>query len=509
MAMVAPRALLVTGNPDYEWLADESGHVGSIAAKEIWNALGVPDRFGFSIVDDHPHCVIPDNQIPEIEAFVEKFLLGNEDVNTNVSTTPYNTNLSPWINWDTPELTEGESYFGKSSLVYPPHLEINLDTTIVFVWKKVDGAEKYYIQISKNPDFTNIFKADSTISDTLITITDLLKGVKYYWRIQVKGTGGLGPWSEFRNFTTAISLPGVTELVSATPLPRRADYISLTWKKVEYASKYSVELSVYQDFSDIFKSVTTSDTTFNINGTKEGQKYYWRVQAKNVSGAGPWSDISEFTIIVAPTDLELERTGLNEITLTWRDRSDVEKGYVIERKHSPDITFLVIDTLQGSAEEYVDGGVEQGLTFTYRIKAIMDSAESQYSNEASLLLVGVNEDNDLPDEFSMSQNFPNPFSAKGGSASGGNPRTTIEYKIPSFVESTGINQINSSTGNQLLVTLKIYDTLGREVATLVDEQQPQGHYKVEWDASGYPSGVYLYRLNAGEYSQSKKLVFLK
>ena len=56
MAMVAPRALLVTGNPDYVWLADESGHVGSKAAKEVWNTLGVPDRFGYSIVSGHQHC---------------------------------------------------------------------------------------------------------------------------------------------------------------------------------------------------------------------------------------------------------------------------------------------------------------------------------------------------------------------------------------------------------------------------------------------------------------------
>jgi hypothetical protein len=104
MAMVAPRALFVLGNPDYEWMAEESGHVGCKAAHEVFKALGVPDRFGFSIVGGHGHCQLPNSQKPEVEAFVEKFLLGNENANTDISRSPYNTDLSPWITWDTPEL---------------------------------------------------------------------------------------------------------------------------------------------------------------------------------------------------------------------------------------------------------------------------------------------------------------------------------------------------------------------------------------------------------------------
>ncbi len=97
--MVAPRALLVLGNPDYEWLADESGYVSCKAAQKVWKTLGVPDRFGFSIVAGHGHCQLPDSQKPEVEAFVEKFLLGNKTADTNISTTPYNTDLSRWITW--------------------------------------------------------------------------------------------------------------------------------------------------------------------------------------------------------------------------------------------------------------------------------------------------------------------------------------------------------------------------------------------------------------------------
>lgn len=89
----------ISAQPSQEWLADESGYISCKAAQEVWKAFGISDRFGFSIVSDHPHCQLPEIQKPEVIAFVEKFLLGNTNANTNVVTTPYNTDLSPWIKW--------------------------------------------------------------------------------------------------------------------------------------------------------------------------------------------------------------------------------------------------------------------------------------------------------------------------------------------------------------------------------------------------------------------------
>ncbi|WP_246151680.1 endo-1,4-beta-xylanase [Rubripirellula reticaptiva] len=91
MAMVAPRALLVLGNPDYEWLADESGYVSCRAAHKVWKTFGIGDRFGFSIVGGHQHCQLPASQRPEVEAFVDKFLLGKTDANTAVTKHPFET----------------------------------------------------------------------------------------------------------------------------------------------------------------------------------------------------------------------------------------------------------------------------------------------------------------------------------------------------------------------------------------------------------------------------------
>ena len=75
-AMVCPRALLVLGNTDYRWLADESAYVSLNAARKVWERFGVADRMGWSIVDGHGHCQLPDSQVPEVQAFIDRFLLG-------------------------------------------------------------------------------------------------------------------------------------------------------------------------------------------------------------------------------------------------------------------------------------------------------------------------------------------------------------------------------------------------------------------------------------------------
>ncbi|MCQ2242731.1 MAG: hypothetical protein MJZ32_00570 [Bacteroidaceae bacterium] len=99
-ALVAPRALLVLGNTDYEWLADESGYVSCHAAHKVWEQFGIADRMGFSIVGGHMHCQLPKEQYPEVEAFVDRFLLG-KSANTNVQKAEMfkNVDYKKWMPW--------------------------------------------------------------------------------------------------------------------------------------------------------------------------------------------------------------------------------------------------------------------------------------------------------------------------------------------------------------------------------------------------------------------------
>jgi photosystem II stability/assembly factor-like uncharacterized protein len=106
--------------------------------------------------------------------------------------------------------------------------------------------------------------------------------------------------------------------------------------------------------------------------------------------------------------------------------------------------------------------------------------------------VGVDDDENItPTEFSLEQNYPNPF----------NPSTKIKYTIPSVIA--------SETKQSQMVTLKVYDVLGNEVATLVNEEKPEGVYEVEFNAEGLSSGIYLYRIHAGSFIQTMKMILLK
>ena len=102
---------------------------------------------------------------------------------------------------------------------------------------------------------------------------------------------------------------------------------------------------------------------------------------------------------------------------------------------------------------------------------------------ANKVVTTLNEENTVPSKFELMQNYPNPF----------NPSTSIEYSVPS---------------NEY-VLLKVYDLLGNEVNTLVNERQSAGNYEVNFDASNLASGIYFYRIQSGSFIQTKKLMLLK
>jgi hypothetical protein len=103
-ALVAPRAILTIGNPDIDYLSTEAGYVSMKAATEVYKALGIPERIGFSQVGGHSHCAFPSSQTDDVSAFVDKFLVGKADANTSIAKSPYNTDLTKWITWMTPAL---------------------------------------------------------------------------------------------------------------------------------------------------------------------------------------------------------------------------------------------------------------------------------------------------------------------------------------------------------------------------------------------------------------------
>ena len=142
-------------------------------------------------------------------------------------------------------------------------------------------------------------------------------------------------------------------------------------------------------------------------------------------------------------------------------------------------------TTEPKSYTFVDENLSAG-KYQYRLKQIDFDGTFEYSNTVE---VEINS----PTEFSLEQNYPNPF----------NPTTKITYTIPSTP---------LSFGEGLGVRLLVYDILGNEVATLVNEPQQPGTYEVEFNvgqAISLSSGVYYYQLRAGGFTQTKKMLLLK
>lgn len=183
----------------------------------------------------------------------------------------------------------------------------------------------------------------------------------------------------------------------------------------------------------------------------------------------------------------------NSIQLNWSTASEsnnrgfeIQKSSIVdETSHNLSEENQIWETVgfingKGTSTEqqnytFVDENLKPG-KYSYRLKQIDFNGKFSFSN---IVEVSV----ELPLQFLLDQNYPNPF----------NPSTKIIWQSP-------------VAGHQ---TLKVYDVLGNEVATLVDEYKEPGKYKIEFDASNLPSGVYIYRLQTDAFTNTKKMILLK
>jgi hypothetical protein len=108
------------------------------------------------------------------------------------------------------------------------------------------------------------------------------------------------------------------------------------------------------------------------------------------------------------------------------------------------------------------------------------------------LLMGIKQSGEIPEEFKLYQNYPNPF----------NPVTKIKFSIPS-------NEFSISQRGEGIVTLKIYNVQGKEIATLINESLQPGTYEVAFDGTNLSSGIYFYRITAGNFVATKKMLVIK
>jgi hypothetical protein len=189
----------------------------------------------------------------------------------------------------------------------------------------------------------------------------------------------------------------------------------------------------------------------------------------------------------APLPVELStftvRLNGNSVNLNWKTESELNNyGFEIERKS--DVSgWVKVGFIQGNGTStieniysFIDSKISNTGVYSYRLKQIDNNGLFKYSN-----IISVNYSS--PDNFSLSQNYPNPF----------NPNSIITYSLPQALQ----------------VKLLVYNSLGQIVKILEDDYKEAGVYNITFNASGLPSGIYFYKIEAGQFSKIRKMILVK
>jgi hypothetical protein len=201
---------------------------------------------------------------------------------------------------------------------------------------------------------------------------------------------------------------------------------------------------------------------------------------------GGFSEIKDILIHTypqSPNAMKISQGANHSIKLQWHNRNTESDSILVERKVGSG-SFGTIAEVAPTDSVYTDVSTSAGTSYYYRLSIMMkDSVKVQSYPIMLKPAITFVSPVIAPLGFGLSDNYPNPF----------NPTTVIRYVIPKY----GI------------VTLKIYDALGREVETLVNRFQGMGSYELTFDGSFLPSGMYFYRLIAGGFSVTKKMSLVK
>ena len=384
-------------------------------------------------------------------------------------------------------------------------------STVALSWDTADGdPTSYHLQISLTADFSQTLLDSAGLTNAHFVPNQIFCGWTYYWRVSATNTRATGNWSKTWSFTAVPSTPTLES--PANGAVEQSLSPTLSWNDVEEASSYHLQVSTDSGFTSFnVNDSTLTNTSKQIGPLATNTIYYWRVHAKANVETSPWSTRRYFTTkVVAPPVLSCYDCAVgHHPAMTWSKTADSGGTYRMFRAQCPQtdptcggemvwrgMTGWSSDSTYTDYAVTITGKVMDGSVYHYHVQA-RDQAAVHYSDYSNQIDVNsedgwitktvANQPRDeqpvIPTEFALFQNYPNGF----------NPTTEIRYALLSDVH----------------VKLEVYDMLGRLIATLVDGEQSAGYKTVEFNAANISSGIYLYRLTAGDFTAMKKMVIVK
>jgi hypothetical protein len=334
---------------------------------------------------------------------------------------------------------------------------------------------------------------DSTLVNPTKSLTALQNDTRYFWRVRSKSTNGYSIYSDVWHFTTVQGVPGAPVLLA--PLNNASNVAvdqTLRWTTAKNAVSYYLRFGKDSTFATtLVDDSTLTDTVYAVTGLDLNTKYFWKVRATTGGGTGPFSALWRFTTVVPPPiavglklPVQNDLITVDSVKFVWFKGTPSVTRYWHEYAPDPNFQFTVIDSSVTDTVKVVKP-IPNHATYYWRVKAKNLSGWGPYSDTRIIRveITSVTVEQGIPTVYTLAQNFPNPF----------NPTTRIEFGVP-------------SAGH---VRLEVFNTLGDQVATLVDQNMDPGYHQVPFDGARFATGVYFYRLVTEHTVLMKKMVLVK
>ncbi|HXK82536.1 MAG TPA: T9SS type A sorting domain-containing protein [Bacteroidales bacterium] len=275
------------------------------------------------------------------------------------------------------QVTHYTPYNGQTNVSINPFID----------WGNITGSSEYLLAIDTSFNFNSDLYEEFSGSMSQSSITGLLYGTTYYWRVAAYHSLDTSNWSEPWSFTTDYELTEAPMLESPTDLSTDLSYenVQLVWNSSTGASEYQYQVSTNADFTAIIKSANTSLVAGNINNLYPQTTYYWRVRGANNNGYSPWSEFWSFTTesadlapptLVSPTN---NATGIDfdEVILNWNSVFGASQ-YIYEICTDPSFeTGVTSNEVNNTFAEIY--GLSDNTQYYWRVKASDGVVESDWS----------------------------------------------------------------------------------------------------------------------------------
>ncbi len=254
-------------------------------------------------------------------------------------------------------------------------------------WRDNADNELGY-RIESKGGLTDIYELITTLgpNSTSITVTRLVEGTRYYYRVQAVNAGGVSDYSNETSVATVLSVPG-----NLTAKASSSSQITLTWTdKSSTENGFVIERSPVTNSSyAVVATVGANTTSFTDSGLSESTKYWYRVRAYNSDTSSAYSSERQATTLhdlpAAPSALAITSLLSTKVTLSWTDNSDNESGFNIQRREGASGTFANIKTTAANTTSYTDhdSTLTDGTSYSYRVCSTNSAGDSAYSNIVS------------------------------------------------------------------------------------------------------------------------------